>query len=343
MNKKHIVWLVLLLLLLSPSCRQDSLPPPPDFRGYEGNPVIVPGPPGTWDDLYVIMAFVLEYNDTIYLYYTAYDKPGHRALGLATSVDGFHFTKYQGNPVLTGDGMGYDAFGVAQAQILKSDIGWVMYFNGREIAGFSSGPAIGRATAPTLKGPWKKSEIPVLTTGIRGEWDSDFIYLGPVRKKEDGTYIMYYTSGEHLFPEGEFYIGMAASEDGINWKKYNDPATTDHPFASSDPVLKTSNPGEWDADIVLICDLDRQPDGYRLYYSCDSFGYATSEDGIHWKKYSRNPFYIHEDDPYCLKTGWDELTLQGVKLLLLDSMCLMYYDYGHCENSAISMAVSDGK
>jgi hypothetical protein len=194
--------------------------------------------------------------------------------------------------------------------------------------------------APTLKGPWKKSEIPVLTTGIRGEWDSDFIYLGPVRQTDDGSYIMYYTSGEHLFPEGEFHIGMAASEDGNNWKKYNDPATADHPFASSDPVVKTGKSGEWDEGIVLVSDLERLPAGFGLIYSCDSFGYATSEDGIHWKKYSRNPFYVHEDDPYCRKIGSDDLTLQGAKLLYRDSLCLMYYDYGHSGNSAISMAIA---
>jgi hypothetical protein len=338
---KRQVYLLAILVALSTSCRHDRGPDPLKFKGYEGNPVIVPGPPGTWDDLYVIMAFVMEYDDTIYLYYTAYNKTGSRALGLATSTDGFHFTKYAGNPVLTGDGEGYDAFGVAQAQVLKADTGWVLYFNGREIAGFSSGAAIGRATSTSPKGPWKKSNEPVLTTGRRGEWDSDFLYLGPVRRLDDDRYILYYTAGEHLFPEGEWYIGMAISKDGIHWDKYNDPDTPDRPFKDSDPVVKTGRTGEWDDSIVLICDLERMPGGYRLYYSCDSFGYASSEDGIHWKKYSGNPFYIHEDDPFCLKKGWDDLTLQGAKLLFRDSICFMYYDYGHCENSAISMAVAE--
>ena len=86
----------------------------------------------------MINAFVLEDHDTIYLFYTAYNQSGSRALGLATSLDGFHFTKFKGNPILTGDKKGYDAFGVAQAQVLKEDSLWVLYFNGREIAGFSS-------------------------------------------------------------------------------------------------------------------------------------------------------------------------------------------------------------
>ena len=129
MKYQHLYLLVLLLALLAAACRQESFPPPLEFKGYGGNPVIVPGPPGTWHDLYVIMAFVLEYDDTIYLYYTAYSKTGSRALGLATSTDGFHFAKYAGNPVLTGDGKGYDAFGVAQAQVLKADTGMVIYLH----------------------------------------------------------------------------------------------------------------------------------------------------------------------------------------------------------------------
>lgn len=318
------------------SCRQESFPPPLEFKGWEGNPVIVPGERGSWDDLYVIMAFVLEYDDTIYLYYTAYNRAGNRALGLATSTDGYHFTKYPSNPILTGDGEGYDAFGVAQAQVLKADTGWVMYFNGREIAGFSSGPAIGRAMAPSLKGPWIKGKDPVLTTGRKGEWDSDFIYLGPVIKLNDTSYLLYYSAGEHLFPEGDFSTGIATSKDGSQWIKYNDPSTRDHPFADSDPVLTPDHPGE----IALICDVVGNKEGYGMYYNGAS-RYAYSKYGIHWEKYRGKMPYSLEEDPHYRKLGKNaDLGMQGNKLLFRDSVCLMYYDYGHSRNSAISMAIS---
>ena len=167
--KKLIFNLVLsLFILVLSSCRQDNFPAPLKFKGYEGNPILTPGESGSWDDLYVINAFVLEDHDTIYLFYTAYSQSGSRALGLATSIDGYQFNKFKGNPILTGDKKGYDAFGVAQAQVLKVDSLWVLYFNGREIAGFSSGPSIGRATAKSLTGPWTKRRTTGADFGKKG-------------------------------------------------------------------------------------------------------------------------------------------------------------------------------
>jgi len=341
MKKYYYLFAISLLVLHLTGCNEEDAHSNFKFKGYKNNPVILPGEPGTWDDLYVINAFVLEDNDTIYLFYTAYSKTGSRALGLATSTDGYHFTKYKGNPILKGDGKGYDAFGVAQAQVLKADTGWVLYFNGREIAGFNSGPSIGRATSKSLTGPWKRSENAVLTSGRKGEWDADFIYLGPVLALNDSNYIMYYTGSPDINTEKNFFIGMATSKDGIKWKKHNDPATLNHPFADSDPVMMTGNPGEWDANIVLICDILRRPGGFRMYYACGAFGYADSDDGIHWKKYRKNPVYKVEDDPYFYKERMiKDSGIQGAKLLFRDSLYFMYYDYGHCVKNAISMAVA---
>ncbi len=59
--KKLTFNLVLSLFILSLSgCKQEKYPTPLKFKGYENNPVLVPGEPGSWDDLYVINAFVLE-------------------------------------------------------------------------------------------------------------------------------------------------------------------------------------------------------------------------------------------------------------------------------------------
>jgi predicted GH43/DUF377 family glycosyl hydrolase len=338
---KSSAFIVLILLTLLGACRPPTADRRPlKFLAYEDNPVLLPGEPGSWDDLYVINAFVLEDDGLIYLFYTAYSKTGSRALGLATSTDGFHFTKFPGNPILTGDGEGYDAFGVAQAHVLREDSLWVLYFNGREIAGFSTGMALGRATSRSLTGPWTKSKEPVITTGRKGEWDSYFIYLGGVVKADNGNYLMYYASGEDLFPEKDFFIGMATSKDGIHWKKYNDPSTSKRPFAESDPVMMTGRQGEWDENILLPCYVLKYKDGYGMYYACGGLGYATSVDGIHWEKYHKNPVYIPADDPYVLKLPPGTAGFQGGKFLFRDSLCFMYYDYAHSNYSAISLAIA---
>jgi predicted GH43/DUF377 family glycosyl hydrolase len=352
--KKLIFNLILsLFILVLSGCKQNNFPAPLKFKGYENNPVLVPGEPGSWDDLNVFCCCILEYDDTIYLYYTAHSKTGNRSLGLATSTDGYYFTKFKGNPILTGDKKGYDAFGVGQAGILKEDSLWVLYFNGREIAGYASGPSFGRATAKLLQGPWTKSEEPVLTTGRRGEWDSDFI-SNPVLVMDNGSYRMYYSGGEDLVSYTNVYIGMATSEDGITWRKFNNPVTRQHPFVDSDPVMLTGKPGEWDYDIVLTGPVLPINSGFEMYYygsvspkteddnwEAGSIGYATSEDGIHWERYKKNPVYSVEDDPYYFKMSKKEAIIHNPKILVKDSLCILYYDYGAGVNSAISMAIAE--
>jgi predicted GH43/DUF377 family glycosyl hydrolase len=352
--KKLFFNLILGLLILSLSgCKHDNSPAPLKFKGYENNPILVPGEPGSWDDLYVLNGCVLEDNDTIYLFYTAYNQIGTRAVGLATSIDGYNFTKFKGNPILTGDKSGYCAFGVTQPHVLKEDSLWVLYFNGRELAGYNSGPYFGRATAKSLKGPWIKGKNPILTSGRRVEWDCDFIDLVPVLKLDDGSYVIYYGGGDDLPSFTNFYIGMATSTDGLNWKKYNDPTTTQHPFAESDPVMVTGNPGEWDADVLLEGMAIPIHSGFEMYYfggvtktvKCQvgSIGYATSSDGIHWEKYQKNPVYSIEDDPYYIKMAKKEAIVQTPRFLVKDSLCFMYYNYGAGVNNAISLAIAEVK
>jgi hypothetical protein len=130
---------MLIFFLFLTSCTDEKSSSPLKFKGYEGNPVLVPGEPGSWDDLYVVCCYVLEYDDTIFLYYVGAHSKGGGSLGLATSADGYHFKKYPGNPILTRDKKGYDAFSVGPAGLLKEDSLWVLYFNAREIAGYGGG------------------------------------------------------------------------------------------------------------------------------------------------------------------------------------------------------------
>lgn len=355
MRKLSFNLILSLIILILSGCKQDNAPAPLKFKGYEGNPILTPGEPGSWDDLYVVCCCVLEYDDTIFLYYAGGPVRGGGSLGLATSADGYHFDKYPGNPILTGDKKGYDAFNVGPAGILREDSLWVLYFNAKEIAGYGSGPSFGRATSELLRGPWTKSEEPVLTSGRRGEWDSDFIST-PVLIKDNGSYRMYYTSGEDLVSFTNIYIGMATSSDGITWKKHNNPVTRQHPFVDSDPVMFTGKPGEWDQDVIMAGTVLPIGSGFEMYYyggvtlkkmddnrEAGSIGYATSVDGIHWEKYKKNPVYSLEDDPYYFKMSKKETIIHDPRILVRDSLCMLYYDYGGGVNSAISVAITEMK
>ena len=63
------------------------------------------------------------------------------------------------------------------------------------------------------------------------------------------------------------------------------------------PVFDGEGPGHWDERIRERGWILREDDQYRLWYtgyvdkpgSIRQLGYATSDDGIHWNRYSKNP------------------------------------------------------
>jgi hypothetical protein len=78
-----------------------------------------------------------------------------------------------------------------------------------------------------------------------------------------------------------------------------------------------------------------------MYYNGSSL-YAYSQDCIHWEKYRGKPAYSLLNDPWYQKSNnKSEFAIQGAKFVFRDSLVLMYYDYGHCGNSAISVAVAE--
>ena len=323
-----------LMAFLIYCCHQDDTPRPLKFTAYAGNPVLSPGAPGE-DDLFVALPYVVKHESIFYLFYLGVKRNNIATAMLATSTDGYHFTKFEGNPVLAPDGKGYDAFGVGAQVVIWQDSLWVMYFNAIETATWGPCKYIGRATATALTGPWTKDDKPVLTGGKMGEWDDEYVFPGSIIQSDDGVYRMYYTGGADFAGSQHQYMGMAMSIDGINWKKYNDPATTQRPFADSDPVLKTGKPGDWDDLQIWTNHVFRSSAGYEMYYGgftttqkvhVGALGYAFSQDGISWEKYSGNPVYTIDYDREA--DNLVEVTFEGPSLIFLDTLCLMYYDYG---------------
>lgn len=92
-----------------------------------------------------------------------------------------------------------------------------------------------------------------------------------------------------------YSIGYAESSDGVHWKKYDDPATTDKEFERSDPVMK-SRKDKWDKLWVSDPSVIKDGDTYKMWYAGGAtkligivgayvaIGYAESKDGIHWTR-----------------------------------------------------------
>jgi len=71
-------------------------------------PIVRPGPPGSWDDLRIETPSVVKVGGTYHLYYSGFNVAGAKeaigSVGHATSPDGIHWTKDPANPVIVAQG-----------------------------------------------------------------------------------------------------------------------------------------------------------------------------------------------------------------------------------------------
>lgn len=302
---------------------QDDGEGEPLFVVSGDDPVVEYGLSGVWDSKWINPGAMIYHDGQFHMFRNGFRSwPGYVDIGYTVSDDGYEWTPVGDEPVFSTDEVPYAGrLAMSSSMHVEDDGTWVMYFYtwDRPTAPIGGG-AIGRATASAPTGPWIPDEAPVLEAGAVGEWDAAQVGV-PIVLKTDESYVMYY-SGFGL--NGAMRIGMATSDDGIAWTKYNDPETTDPLFASSDPVLVPGGEGEWDEFGAERPRVVQTPDGWVMVYRTQgqqgnlptALGLATSEDGIHWQKYADNPIVtpdsmrggnslwffslLHQDDTYYL-------------------------------------------
>jgi predicted GH43/DUF377 family glycosyl hydrolase len=306
---------------------------PPNFTAFTaGNPVIPRGPAGSWDVGLVFTPLLTVVNDTFYLCYTGSQDYSSQpfSIGLATSTDGYTFTKSDSNPILSGDGSGFDAYSVESGKLYYDNVNWYLYYNGLESTPNIPGRIISRATADNPHGPWVRTNDALLIGGSNGEWDDKIAAPLQILPTDTGL-VMYYWGSDEWYPFNfTCQIGMATSTDGgQSWLKYDDPLTTSPPYAESDPVLK-AGPESFDSIYIFGAGITRGNNIWEIFYSGysslteGSICYASSYDGIHWIKYSGNPIYTFWEDPLAVNG------ILGMSTVAFhDSRYYLYYDYGY--------------
>jgi predicted GH43/DUF377 family glycosyl hydrolase len=163
---------------------------------------------------------------------------------------------------------------------------------------------------------WTKyEENPVMSPGPPGEWDM-VLAAAPWVLIDTTGYHMWYTVINDSFE----CIGYASSPDGITWEKYDNPETTEPPYAESDPVLTAGLPTEWDEGAVYSPSVLLIDDTYHMWYQGwdgsqspwhSDIGHATSTDMISWVKDTLNP--VLEVGP---DGSWDDIWI--------NSPCVIY-------------------
>jgi len=243
------------------------------------------GVAGEWDD-YAVKGPSVVFDVSLNRYVAMYEgRDGTGEIGRAESLDGETWSKYAGNPVLTGTAGKFDEW-QAFSPCLIIDAGiYRMWYTGIDAA--VTGYRIGYATSTDNGYTWTKQNNgnPVLVA-TSGKFDAAICH-SPSVLKIGTTFHIWYTGSPSMEPK-TYKIGYAISSDGITWTKQN----------NGNPVLDVGN--SWDKDHVLQpCVLYIDGMYYMFYTGINiglsgsyAVGVAKSDDGIGWIKSCCNPIFI---------------------------------------------------
>jgi len=302
-----------------------------EWTKHAGNPVLVEGSAGSWDENCLVEASVLFDGTNYKMWYGGQggsDNAGNMSIGYATSPDGLEWTKYSGNPVLgLGADGSWDDYYVGYPWVVYDGTTYHMWYGGAELLHFR----IGYATSPDGITWTKHASNPVLDTGALGSWETEHVITPVVLMLDDTSFFMWY--GGTTLPLGK--IGLATSSDGVVWEKWPD-----------NPVMGIG--AEWEDGKVFPEAVILIGDTLHMWYSggmlkvvglgggqCGT-GYATSSDGgVTWVKYTGNP---------VLESGgagtWDS-SCAGVADVLFDGTTYkMWYDSWDGSGGSIGYATA---
>ena len=306
-----------------------TLPPPPTaalpvspfkmpnfiFQGEDPSiPIVTHNPSSEIENKYINPGAVLFHDGKFHMFFNSFTTwPGVVLVGYMTSDDGYLWQMGQDAPVFTTDQI---PFGGGKADvssaIVLDDGTWVLYFH------TVTEGEIGRATSASPLGPWAVDVEPILVPGPEGAWDQRGLGW-PSVIKDGSEYHMYYG----VQTKAGYAIGIATSDDGIQWTKYDEPVLT----ADAD----------WESIKVDRPRVTKSPDGWVMIYQgglrVDERGIAISEDGIHWEKYIDNPIFNSNEFPIPNAKTWD------TNLLYHDGIYYYFMEIGTLSGTDLYLAI----
>lgn len=223
------------------------------------------------------------------------------------------WAKYKGSPVLGGDlGTIFDI------SVMQDDQGtYRMYCSWRDKKS--------KAVSKSKDGlHWSTPEV-CLKYNDTSDWEKDL--NRPVVIQKDGLFHMWYTGQA----DGHSRIGYAISKDGKNWKR-----------KSTKPVLSPELPWEKVAVMCPHVNWDIKERVFKMWYSAgeqyepDAIGYATSRDGRHWTKFSKNPVFAYDST-----NEWELHKVTACQVIKRKNDYLMFYiGFKNIDYAQIGMARS---
>lgn len=212
--------------------------------------VAIPASAGAWDDNQLYNPSCINIGGTWYLYYSGISAINVSSIGVATSATMLpgSWTKYSGNPIITGGGGG-----PADPYVIKAGSQYVMY----TAENYPGGSRILYFTSPDGL-TWTFGGV-ALPAAVMGDWDyGQHSWFEPhVFKNKYGFYEMTYdTTDVHnaLGAAGQS-VGYATSSDGLSFTKY---ATDPLPYIWPGPAGQLS-PVEKNNELYVFGDTFTDP------------------------------------------------------------------------------------
>lgn len=242
-----------------------ELQPAPRLLDLSTQPLLSPGPAGSFDDSGTSMGCLVAAGDTLWMYYLGWNLgvtvPWRNSIGLAISRDGGRsFVKHSTAPVM--DRHAADPFSLSYPWVLREDARWRMWYGSNLRWGDTK-----RDMDHVLKYAesadgvqWQRDGRPVLSHSGAGE----YAHARPCVIRDSDRYRLWFTH------RGERYrLGYAESADGRTWVR-ND----------SNGAIEAGATGDWDSEMVTYpCVFDCAGTRYLLYngnaYGRAGFGLAV--------------------------------------------------------------------
>lgn len=304
-----------------------------NYRRYANNPILS-SESGEWDYGFLVKPSVIYRKGKYWMYYYgAVDDPDviPRKIGLATSTNGYTFTKESTNPIFEPDLGEWDSHSVLDPCILyQNGYFWLYYTGFQYINSTHTLYAIGLAKSTD------GINFTRITNGIDGtskvlekstnfsDWDYNLISSCSVLY-HDSKFYLYYWARPDATATAHFETGLAISEDGVSFQKITDG------IDGTSKVLAVGSPTDWDARHVFRGSVFYYENKFRMFYIGNypypdlkkEIGYAESDDGKDWTKSTENPLMqIGTED-------WENDYLPAVSFIFqendLNKKGLLYY------------------
>lgn len=228
----------------------------------------------------------------------------------------------------------WDANGTAAPIVWREDDGYFMLYQGWKRGsgwrGDGSPRMFGLATSEDGI-HWEKHKDNPILVPTEGSFDELGFEAGCLLKVGN-EYWLYYSG---FAADGKLRIGLAFSNDLINWRKFD-----------SNPIVDVGTHEAWDGDSVAFPSVIRMRHDWLMLYGgygprSMQIGGAVSGDGKNWAKFEDNPVFTQRgwhEEPECL--FWDAGIEVHHAFMHGDYIIMLYEGIGRQGRYSIGVAYS---